>query len=130
MRIETERWLRQAGEDLLTARVTLAGERWSATSFFAQQVAEKAMKALLMEREGRQPPRTHDLVVLARRAGVPEGFVDGLASLGRAYVVSRYPDILVEPGAVTGIGPSDAEGHLRCAEELMEWVEQQLSTAS
>jgi HEPN domain-containing protein len=93
-------------------------------------VAEKAMKALLMEREGRQPPRTHDLVALARHAALPERFVDDLASLGRAYVVSRYPDILAEPGAVTGIGPGDAEGHLRCAEEVMEWVDQQLSTAS
>jgi HEPN domain-containing protein len=130
MRIEAERWLRQAGEDLLTARVTLAGGRWPATSFFAQQVAEKAIKALLLEREGRQPPRTHDLVALARRAGLPERFVVGLATLGRAYVLSRYPDVLAEPGAATVIGAGDAEGHLRCAEEVMEWVEQRLSTAS
>jgi hypothetical protein len=44
MRIETERWWRQAEQDLVTARVTLAGERWSAT-FFAQQVAEKARQS-------------------------------------------------------------------------------------
>ena len=51
-------------------------------------------------------------------------------SLTRAYVVSRYPDILVGPGAAAEIDPGDAERHLRDAENVMAWVEQQLSTAS
>jgi HEPN domain-containing protein len=130
MRAETGRWLRQAREDLATTRVTLAGERWAAATFFAQQVAEKALKALLVEREGRQPPRTHDLVALARCAQLPEAFAHGLAVLTRAHMMSRYPDVLVEPEAGSGIDRADAERHARHAEEVMTWVEEHLSTAS
>ena len=57
MRPETERWLRYADEDLETVRVTLAGQRWAAASFYAQQAAEKALKAMFMEQMGTEHPR-------------------------------------------------------------------------
>ena len=42
----------------------------------------------------------------------------------------RYPDILVGPEAAAEIDAGDAERHIRDAENVMAWVEQQLSMAS
>lgn len=69
MRVEASRWWRRAVDDLETARVTLGARRWAPTVFFAQQAAEKALKAVWLERTGEAPPRTHDLVRLAEMTG-------------------------------------------------------------
>ena len=67
------RWLSKARTDLAVATVILEQgpdmDPW-ACCFHAQQVAEKALKAVLVAR-GEEPPRTHDLGALA--AVVPDG---------------------------------------------------------
>ena len=130
MRAETERWLRYAGEDLLTARVTLTGKRQAAASFHAQQAAEKALKALWVERKGLEPPRTHDLVRLAEETGLPSEWLEELDVLSRVYLVSRYPEALAEDVPLHGIDDVGAQAHLALAERIVVWIEQQLSTES
>ncbi len=130
MRAETERWLRYANEDLVTARVTLAGKRWAATSFHAQQAAEKALKALWVERKGLEPLRTHDLVRLADGVRLPSEWLEEVDVLSRAYLVSRYPGSSVEDAPPYGIDDAAARGHLVVAERIVVWTEQQLATAS
>jgi HEPN domain-containing protein len=43
-------WLKQAENDLLWIRDTLRGGHWAQTCFVAQQTAEKAIKALALDR--------------------------------------------------------------------------------
>lgn len=130
MRAETERWLRYGREDLATARVTLAGKRWAATSFHAHQAAEKALKALWVERKGLQPPRTHDLVRLAEEQGLPGEWLEEIDVLSRVYLISRYPGTLAEDEPPYGIDEAAAQSHLALAERIASWVERQLSTES
>lgn len=130
MRIETRRWLRHADEDWETARVTLAGQRWAATSFFAQQAAEKALKALWLERNDAQPPRTHDLVRLAEDVLLPNEWHDELDALSRVYLLTRYPGMSTQDGEENGVDEPMANGHLKLAERVISWVKQQPLTAS
>lgn len=127
MREETERWWRHALEDMKTARVTFAGERWSATAFFAQQATEKGLKALWVERTGEPPARTHDLVRLAETTGCPVGR-DTLDQLSRAYLLSRYPD--AGSGAESDVDEPAVSRLMTAAEEVLAWVERQLSMMS
>ena len=92
MRVETGRWLRYADDELETARVTLAGGRWGATSFHAQQAVEKALKALWLEQKSAEPPRVHDLVHLAEEVSLPSQWNEELDALSRVYIVARYPE--------------------------------------
>ena len=78
MRRETDRWFRQAEEDLKTARLLLEGGRHYAASYFAQQVTEKALKALLLTRKGQPPRRIHDLRELGEEAAVPTDWLTSL----------------------------------------------------
>jgi len=61
MRQDTEPWWRQAEADLKSGEIMLAGGQWYAASWFAQQAAEKALKALHIEQRGQLAPRIHDL---------------------------------------------------------------------
>jgi HEPN domain-containing protein len=128
MRPQTERWLEYAQDDLDTAKVTYDGERWAATSLHAQQAAEKALKALCFEREGAEPPRTHDLVRLAQDTGYPDDRHAELDELTQSYIVSRYPDAIDARGAE--IDRDTAEEHRALAESVVRWVRGQLQTKS
>lgn len=94
-RAEAERWLRYAAEDLHAAEFTLCeahlAPRHRCT--FAQQAAEKALKAALVLL-GIDPPRTHNLQLLAdllpAQWGIASLEVD-FASLSMWAVESRYP---------------------------------------
>jgi HEPN domain-containing protein len=88
-------WLDLARGDLAAARVLAAAAnvppRMSAG--FAQQAAEKALKAL-MTSLGLDPPRSHDLVAVAHRVGTAISLAvgeDDLRALTDAHAESRYP---------------------------------------
>ncbi len=94
MRHETELWIEDATYDLESAKAMLDSGRLFFVVFMCHLTVEKMLKAAIVEREGVDPPRIHNLVGLATRAGVPIpeehlGIVNELDSMS---VVTRYPD--------------------------------------
>ncbi len=90
----SEEWLRQSDYDFATARTMQeAGRRFYAV-FFCHLSIEKALKGLYSGRTGRRPHRTHNLLFLARRAGLelPPSRSEFLFELNRASVLTRYPE--------------------------------------
>ncbi len=97
---DTARWLRYAAEDLTTAETLLAQAHVPPRQacWFAQQAAEKALKAVLifLQIDFR---RTHDLNVL--RDLLPESWqlktaLPNLKDLNRWAVEARYPEKMRE----------------------------------
>ena len=94
-RADVDLWLKKARDDLAVARLVERSRGPSAVGcFLCQQAAEKLLKAVLVAR-GVDPPRVHDLELLARMAGdagsALEVQPDALLAL-RAYAVApRYP---------------------------------------
>jgi HEPN domain-containing protein len=121
MRPETEPWWRQAEADLQTADVNMAAGRFYAVSWFAQQAAEKALKALYLERHGRLPPRTHDLRFLGAQLRASPAQARDLAILYPIFGLARYPD---DSGTapVDAIGASEATQHLDAARRTLGWI--------
>ena len=128
MRPETQSWLAQADEDLLTARVNLEGRRYYACVFFAQQAAEKALKALFIEVQRDLPPKGHNLAELARILKTPEEVREAAIELAPEYLVSRYPDAAVGIPAEM-YTPRSAKVHLEAGERVLEWVKEQIKSA-
>jgi HEPN domain-containing protein len=114
----------QAGEDLKTARTLRQTDRHYATVFFSQQTAEKALKALHIERR-RTTARTHNLVRIARSLRAPAAVLAAARDLTPDYLTTRYPD------AANGI-PAEmydediALRHLAHAEHVYRWVSREL----
>src|SRR5262245_14602756 len=116
-------WLNRARSNLARAQTKITGVYLEDLCFDAQQAAEKAVRALLIER-GVTFPYVHDLarlVTLLEQAGheIPE-LVRRAEALTRYAVVTRYPG-LAEP--VTEAHYQEA---IVLATAVLEWVEDQL----
>ena len=89
-------WLNRARSNLVLAQSAGAEVFLEDLCFHAQQAAEKAIKALLLKRQGRFP-YTHDVGALLRlvrdaRVAVPDDIQE--AQVPTAYAVAtRYPGV-------------------------------------
>ncbi len=97
MRREAQLWLAAAHEDLEDAEGMLSRGRWFRAAFFAQQAAEKALKALFFAVRREEPPKLHtvtELYLLLKEAGftLPEDLEEQIHVLNKYYTVTRYPD--------------------------------------
>ena len=126
MRPDTQQWWDQAQADLWDAVTVLAAGEYFATSLFAQQAAEKALKALYVEqRGGTSPPKSHDLEFLGTEVGAPPSLEPEFDTLADTITLARYPDI-GSPAPVNGIRRPDAESHLEAARRIVAWTTSQL----
>lgn len=114
-------WLRHAESDLHLARLgkddpdVLRHQ----LAFHAQQAAEKAIKAVLIERALRFP-RTHDLEALTelvKLAKLPWPFgTDEIEALTPYAVEIRYP------GGFAEVTKQELEGAIAAAERVIAWA--------
>ena len=87
-------WLRQAAKDLQHAKNTLKNQEFEWVCFAAQQSAEKALKAILIEKEIKLK-RTHDILEIkyllqnnSVKINISDDECDFLNSI---YIPSKYP---------------------------------------
>ncbi len=117
-----QKWVDQAYYDLDTAKAMLDSGRYVYVVFCCQQAVEKILKAVIAKATGEMPPRLHNLMQLAERAGLKPDAQQTLLmrELSELYVQSRYPDPL-EPfssSAWQGI----ARDALQRTEKVMPWL--------
>lgn len=124
MREEVKNWMRQGDADLKTAKDNIKTENFYASVLFAQQAAEKYLKAFYIATK-RELIQTHNLVKLARTLQAPSSIMNASAELTPDYIGTRYPN------ASTGI-PADhytkkiAQKHLSFAKEVIRWVKKEM----
>ncbi|ACP48889.1 HEPN domain protein [Sulfolobus islandicus Y.N.15.51] len=128
MREEAEKWLRQALEDLATAKDTITTGHYYASAFWAEQAAEKALKALLIA--GGKIERTHDLnellEIIKEEIGLSvEEIRSEIIKLTLHYTISRYPDA-ANTIPYSLYSKEDAEELVKKAEKVIEWVKRNL----
>lgn len=119
---DAERWRELALYDLGTAEAMLAAGRYLYVLFCCQQAVEKDLKALIIERCGIFPPRTHDLAKLAQVAKIsPDNDQDlFLRTLTKYYVGTRYPEeVRALAGEATNELATRLLGHTK---ELRRWL--------
>lgn len=123
----SERWLLFARHDLRMAELALSESLWGQVCFHAQQCVEKAIKGWL-QRQGRQPPRTHrmaDLLTL-----IPADLMGDLGPLllllDRFYIPTRYPDALPDVDDAGLPSAADAQESLALARLALGRVVQAL----
>jgi HEPN domain-containing protein len=122
---EGERWLRQAENDLGFARVAVRERFFAQACFFAQQVSEKALKAVAYA-SGERTVIGHSLVELVARLAPAfpalEPLREAAGILDQYYVPTRYPN-----GLAGGV-PFEAFGE-RQAREAVDAAERFVATA-
>ena len=125
MNEDVKQWFEQAQADLITAGHLLSSKDYYAAVTFAQQCAEKALKAIFIFRYRKLPPKVHDLVKLGTSVGIPISISKEGEKLTGTYLSSRYP----------GAGPDipvrfydkeKAEQHIKEAEVILKWVQKKI----
>jgi HEPN domain-containing protein len=93
---DADRWLKQANEDLTTAKILLEAERYGPCAFYCQQASEKALKAVLYaagERPwGHSIPSLLDQACAVLGIGPAEAPAAEVEVLDEHYMRPRYPD--------------------------------------
>ena len=119
-------WLRRAEDDLRAARLLQGGGQAAQACFLAQQVGEKAIKALLAADD--RDLRSHSLGALLRELGEEptQRWQRQARVLDKLYAPTRYPDALGDELPADVFGPEDAERALEAASALLAWAEEEL----
>ena len=117
-------WMRRARSDLVVARLT-EDERIAPEilAFHAQQAADKALKALLVQRQV-EFPHTHVialLVNLCQRAGF-----QGTEALAEAVPLTRYAVTTRYPGEEELVSRQEAREAAELAARVLAWAEAQI----
>jgi len=121
MRRATSAWIRDAEEELESAKVLYEHGRYKSACYHSQQSVEKGLKAIILEK-GRRPERTHDIVELHNEV-TKMGSDPGLTMEDAVYLSSiykgRYP---TEEGLLPHGEPSraDTERAVRSASLFIE----------
>ena len=117
---EVKSWLNKAKEDLNTAQYNFKGNKFEAAAFFAQQAAEKGLKAVYIKKF-KELIKIHDLVLIARKIDAPKEIRDKCKELTPAYFYTRYPDVVT-------IANMDevANKLIDYAQEVIVWVEENI----
>lgn len=119
-------WLGRAHSDLALASVALRAPDvlLEDACFHAQQCAEKALKALLLQR-GLPFPRTHvveTLLDLLHASGMTIP-----ADVDEALILTQYAVQTRYPGDWEPITPEETRFALEVANDVLIWVEEQLA---
>lgn len=87
-------WLDSAEDDWPVVNHLLASGDYHYALFFAHLYVEKLLKALVVKATGEHAPRTHSLLILAQRAGVPlsEERREQLVRVTAYNLETRYPE--------------------------------------
>ena len=116
-----QQWLRRAKSSLALARIDKPQEAlWEDLCYHAQQAAEKALKAVLLDK-GIGFRYVHDLqelITTLKRAAVevPES-VEQAAELTEYAVEARYP------GGNEPVTEPEYRKAVKCAEAVLSWAE-------
>ncbi len=121
---EIDNWWSLALDDLDTAQKNVGIGKYHVAALFAQQAAEKALKALYIKRFN-ELRKTHDLVFLAGKLGIPNSYLTICKQLDPVYLQTRYPDISGRlPQSM--FNKADAEELVKISGEILQWVKKNL----
>lgn len=124
MREEVRNWFRQAEADLRSSRNSREAGDYYMSVFASQQAAEKALKAMSLSKL-KEYPKGHSIIYLAQKVEVPESMMSGIRDLNPEYMSTRYPDMAVGVPAEL-YDDKIAARHFRTAQEVLDWVREQI----
>ena len=89
-------WVNESKEDLETAEILLDKKRFLEAAFFCHLSVEKLLKAIFAENTEQIPPKSHNLLLLAKQANIfdtmPDATREYIADIQPFQIEGRYPE--------------------------------------
>lgn len=116
-------WLETAEQDFDAGTYLIQANKARHGLFFIHLALEKMLKACFCKNQNETPPKTHNLMKLYQLAGFETNIErqDALGALNRFCLEGRYPGEWPEIP-----DKNEARRYLKMAEEIFEWLKQQL----
>jgi HEPN domain-containing protein len=128
MRKEAEYNWAQARADLATAITLRDAGIYYASVFFAQQAAEKALRAASIDNLHKSP-KGHNLIHIADSLNAPIEIMNASAELNSAFLNTRSPEAVnAIPFQLYDLDA--AVRHLVAAEDIVNWIRDTYLSAS
>jgi len=129
LRLDAERWYRQSVDDLDAATALLTAQKYAQACFYAQQAAEKALKAVWIQLD--LDPWGHSAARLIRELPdtVKPDFIALLElalALDKLYIPTRYPDALPNLTPSEAYTQREAETAIQAAQAILNVVQAKL----
>ena len=129
LRQEAKRWYRQAEDDMEAASGLLLIEKYAQACFYAQQAAEKALKAVGFFLD--LDPWGHSCTRLIQNFPDEEqqffsDVVGKAKALDKLYIPTRYPDALAEITPAEAFTKPEAKAAILSAREIINYVEKRI----
>jgi HEPN domain-containing protein len=116
-------WLKQAERDLGFAETGAATGYHEGAAFYAQQAAEKAVKALIQSLHG--GVRGHSIKEMLRQLpksiGVAAGLINAAQELDKVYVTSRNPNGFTSGAPADYFNAKSSGELLGYARAILDW---------
>ncbi|MEA1964624.1 MAG: HEPN domain-containing protein [Candidatus Aerophobetes bacterium] len=121
-----EEWFKQADYDIKTAEAMFNTERYIYTVFMCHLSIEKALKGFYAKNLQKNPPKTHDLNYLSKKANLslPEGLQSFMDNLNDLSVPTRYPDEIET--LLKQYNKTRVKDLLKMSRELLLWLKERL----
>ena len=118
-RLAQDNWA-QSKADLTTAMTLRDAGIYYASVFFSQQASEKALKAAVITRAGKNP-RGHNLITFANELHAPLEVMNAAAELNMEFLSARNPEHAEGvPAQIHDM--ASANLHLRACEAIVGWA--------
>lgn len=114
----------QSKADLATCMTLRDAGVYYASVFFAQQAAEKALKAVITGRL-HKTPKGHNLITFANELNAPLDVMNAAAELNLEFLASRNPEH-AEGVPAQLYDLSSAALHLRASQKVIGWARNML----
>jgi len=118
-------WLDQAKDDLRWGHASAESGFYSQSCFIAQQVAEKALKALAYHR-GAELVRGHSVLVVCRELKINGVLEEAAQRLDQYYIPTRYPDAQPSGAPFRFFTSGQADEALEFAARFIEKAESEI----
>ncbi len=122
---QPKQWLAIAQRHIKTAEILINADLLDEAAFHSHQAAEMALKAMIVLRTQKLPPRIHEIEVLGIAAGVRPALLTHAEDLDDAYLGSRYPPEDFQDNK--NYNTEEVSSMIHAARNILRWVETQLS---
>jgi len=119
-------WLSQAENDLRWAQDSLKSGHFSQTCFIAQQIGEKALKALALSR-GALSVRSHSILLIAQELRINGEIEKAAKLLDQYYIATRYPDAFADGAPFQYFVHEQAMAAIVLAELILNFVKRTIA---
>jgi HEPN domain-containing protein len=123
----TKNWIASSNYDMQTAKAMFETGRYLYVVFICHLAMEKMLKALLSQKYPQDiPPKIHNLITLAQKAGIkpPDNLKDFFLRIDNVSVVTRYTEDM--RALAKDFNKESAKLILSETRKILKWLKQNL----